>query len=105
AIVLQPGPHPFGGNGRSDGPGPLVLTEGRQVKRLAAADFPGPAEVIDTIRIPGWVTPRSPQPRKDLASTMRSRLAARPEAAVPGKRPGRTADGESAAGDAELAEL
>src|ERR1700684_3441053 len=51
AIVLQPGPHPAGGNGRPDGPGPLVLTEGRQVKRLAAADFHGPAEVIDRIRI------------------------------------------------------
>ncbi len=74
AVVLQPGLHPAGGNGRPDGPGPLVLTEGRQVKRLAAADFPVPAEVIDKIRIPGWFSPRSPQHRKDLAATMRNRL-------------------------------
>ena len=64
AVVLQPGLHqargasaardhggrraPAGsGNGRSTGPGPLVLTEGRQVKRLATADFPVPPEVID----------------------------------------------------------
>src|SRR5580700_7062094 len=68
AVVLQPGLHqargasagrgPAGrdgashrasadhgadsGNGRPAGPGPLVLTEGRQVKRLAIADFPVP---------------------------------------------------------------
>ena len=83
AVVLQPGPHPAGGNGRPDGPGPLVLTEGRQVKRLAVADFPVPAEVIDKIRIPGWFSPRSPQHRKDLAATMRNRLGS----AGPGGRP------------------
>jgi ATP-dependent RNA helicase HelY len=105
AIVLQPGPQPVGGNGRPDGPGPLVLTEGRQVKRLAAADFPGPAEVIDKIRIPGWFSPRSPQHRKDLAATMRNRLAARPAAAAPVKRPARAADTEHASPDAEVAEL
>jgi ATP-dependent RNA helicase HelY len=57
------------------GPGPLVLTEGRQVKRLAVADFPVPAEVIGKIRIPGSFSPRSPQHRKDLAATMHNRLA------------------------------
>ena len=57
------------------GPGPLVLTEGRQVKRLAVADFPVPAEVVGKIRIPGSFSPRSPQHRKDLAATMRNRLA------------------------------
>ena len=56
------------------GPGPLVLTEGRQVKRLAVADFPVPAEVVGKIRIPGSFSPRSPQHRKDLAATMRNRL-------------------------------
>ena len=105
AIVLQPGPHTVGGNGRPDGPGPLVLTEGRQVKRLAAADFPGPAEVIDKIRIPGWFSPRSPQHRKDLASTMRSRLAARPDGGTPVKRAARAADAEYGSPDDEVAEL
>src|SRR5271156_3161456 len=51
------------GNGRPAGPGPLVLTEGRQVKRLAVADFPVPPEVIDKIRIPNWFSPRSPEHR------------------------------------------
>jgi ATP-dependent RNA helicase HelY len=88
AIVLQSGQHPTAGNGRPAGPGPLVLTEGRQVKRLAMADFPVPAEVIDKIRIPGSFSPRSPQHRKDLAATMRNRLAA--GAGVgPGGRPPR----------------
>jgi ATP-dependent RNA helicase HelY len=64
-------------NGRPTGPGPLVLTEGRQVKRLAVADFPVPPEVIDKIRIPSWFSPRSPEHRKDLAATMRNRLAGR----------------------------
>jgi ATP-dependent RNA helicase HelY len=80
AVVLQPGLHPVAGNGRPAGPsnqGPLVLTEGRQVKRLSMADFPVPAEVIDKIRIPGSFSPRSPQHRKDLAASMRNRLASR----------------------------
>ena len=77
------------------GPGPLVLTEGRQVKRLAVADFPVPAEVVAKIRIPGSFSPRSPQHRKDLAATMRNRLAA----ADPGgpRRPLRAADWDGAA--------
>src|SRR5580658_7320918 len=66
------------GNGRPAGPGPLVLTEGRQVKRLAVADFPVPPEIIDKIKIPSWFSPRSPEHRKDLATTMRNRLAAGP---------------------------
>jgi ATP-dependent RNA helicase HelY len=88
------------------GPGPLVLTEGRQVKRLAVADFPVPAEVIDKIRIPGSFSPRSPQHRKDLAATMRNRLASHDPA--PGaRRPTRAADWERTAPEAagEVTEL
>ena len=125
AVVLQPGAHLARGgdsgngrsagrgpagvptrawNGREDGqvsgPGPLVLTEGRQVKRLAVADFPVPAEVIDKIRIPGSFTPRSPQHRKDLAATMRNRLASRDlDGSKGAKRPTRAADWERAAPD------
>src|SRR5215472_313845 len=106
AIVLQPGQHPAVGNGRPVGPGPLVLTEGRQVKRLAVADFPVPAEVIDKIRIPGSFSPRSPQHRKDLAATMRNRLASRPADAKPSRRPVRAADWEQGSPDAgAIAEL
>jgi len=119
AVVLQPGLHPArnalpggarGANGHGPafaeftGPGPLVLTEGRQVKRLAVADFPVPAEVIDKIRIPGGFSPRSPQHRRDLASTMRNRLADHPPRAT--HRPMRAADWEGAPGAAgEIADL
>jgi ATP-dependent RNA helicase HelY len=85
------------GRGFTDfaGPGPLVLTEARQVKRLAVADFPVPAEVIDKIRIPGSFSPRSPQHRKDLAATMRNRLASRDfTGPAKGRRPTRAADWE-----------
>ncbi|MDQ2814366.1 MAG: DEAD/DEAH box helicase [Actinomycetota bacterium] len=129
AVVLQPGLHParggdgsaghqgqgnFQGHGRTEGgpaadgraftgfagPGPLVLTEGRQVKRLAVADFPVPAEVIDKIRIPGSFSPRSPQHRKDLAATMRNRLERSDLAGSRGaRRPTRAADWERAAPD------
>jgi ATP-dependent RNA helicase HelY len=101
AVVLQPGLRPARGgdaaavvNGSAEyaGPGPLVLTEGRQVKRLAVADFPVPAEVIDKIRIPGSFSPRSPQHRKDLATTMRNRLASHEGNGA--RRPTRAADWE-----------
>jgi ATP-dependent RNA helicase HelY len=82
-----------------------VLTEGRQVKRLAVADFPVPAEVIDKIRIPASFSPRSPQHRRDLASTMRNRLGSA------GERPHRSprhrdgAAGTNPEDTGEIAEL
>jgi ATP-dependent RNA helicase HelY len=82
------------------GPGPLVLTEGRQVKRLAVADFPVPAEVLGKIRIPGSFSPRSPQHRRDLAATMRNRLGSADLGGA--RRPVRAADWERAAPDAAL---
>src|SRR6516162_10032189 len=105
AIVLQPGLHPAAGNGRPASPGPLVLTEGRQVKRLAVADFPVPAEVIDKIRIPGSFSPRSPQHRRDLTATMRNRLASHHlDGSASLRRPTRSADWDRAP-DAEVTEL
>jgi ATP-dependent RNA helicase HelY len=107
AVVLQPGLHAATGSGRPAGPGPLVLTQGRQVKRLAVADFPVPAEVIDMIRIPGSFSPRSPQHRKDLAASMRNRLAG----AGPGRTPkprrplGPPTGGDSADAAADVADL
>ena len=56
------------------GQGPLVLTANRQVKRLSLADFPVPVETVDRIRIPGSFSVRSPQHRRDLATTMRNRI-------------------------------
>ena len=99
---VPPGPSATAqGQPEFTGPGPLVLTEGRQVKRLAVADFPVPAEVIDKIRIPGSFSPRSPQHRKDLAATMRNRLASHARRGPrPGGAPVRAADWEQAAPEA-----
>jgi ATP-dependent RNA helicase HelY len=68
-------------------PLPLVLTAGRQVKRLSVADFPVPVTAIDRIRIPNGFSARSPQDRRDLASTMRNKLAGRDPADRPRNRP------------------
>ena len=56
---------------------PLVLTIGKQVKRLSPADFPVPVEPIEQLRIPKTSTPRSPQQPPDLASTLRTKLGDR----------------------------
>ena len=91
AVVLDPGlagGNSRGGNGRAghDGnaPLPLVLTIGRQVKRLSLADFPTPVSPIDRLRIPNNFSARSPQHRRDLAASLRNKLAGRD---IP--RPGR----------------
>jgi ATP-dependent RNA helicase HelY len=88
AVVLQPG---GSGDGR---PPPLVLTANRQVKRLSLADFPVPVSPIERIRIPPSFSPRSPAARRDLASTVRNRLAGR-ELPKPARGEGR--DDRSAA--------
>ena len=87
------------GNGR---PLPLVLTESRQVKRLSMADFPVPIRPIERIRIPASFSPRSPAARRDLASTVRNRLAGRDLPRQPGNGHGNPASGGNAAATAEL---
>ncbi|KAK1177996.1 DEAD/DEAH box helicase [Streptomyces sp. NBS 14/10] len=78
ALVLDPG-LPAGRTGGHrgleyhDGPRPLVLTIERQVKRLAAIDFPVPVEPLERMRIPRSFNPRSPQSRRDLASALRTK--------------------------------
>src|SRR5258708_29967163 len=81
----------------ADPPGLLVLTEGRQVKRLTMADFPVPVTPIDRVRIPAWFSARSPKHRKDLASTVRNKLAGR-DLGRP-HRAGRDGAGGSPGGD------
>jgi ATP-dependent RNA helicase HelY len=81
---------------RSDGPAPLVLTINRQVKRLSVLDFPTPVEPIERVRIPQWFSPRSPQHRRDLASTLRNKIGERPAGAA-GRR-GERAGGAAADG-------
>jgi len=84
----------------ADPPGPLVLTAGRQVKRLSLADFPVPVTPIDRVRIPNWFSARSANHRRDLASTMRNKLAGHDLAAL------RRADRDGAPGsDAEIDRL
>jgi ATP-dependent RNA helicase HelY len=85
-VVLQQAP-----DGPQE-PALSILTERRQVKRLLASESPGPVAVIDRIAIPARFNPRSPQHRKDLAATMRNKLAgsarragAEPEAGSPGE--------------------
>ena len=68
AVVLEPT--------AADGqPMPLVLTANRQVKRLSPADFPVPVTAIERIRIPASFSVRSANHRRDLAATVRNKLA------------------------------
>ncbi|HTY71279.1 MAG TPA: DEAD/DEAH box helicase [Actinomycetes bacterium] len=68
AVVLDPG--------LSSGadPRPTVLTSERQVRRLSITDFPSPVEALERLRIPKSFNPRSPQSRRDLAATLRTRV-------------------------------
>jgi ATP-dependent RNA helicase HelY len=84
----------------ADPPAPLVLTVNRQVKRLSLADFPVPVTPIDRVRIPNGFSPRSANQRRDLASTMRNKLANR-DLGKPQRADGRPA----VAGDAEIESL
>jgi ATP-dependent RNA helicase HelY len=68
AVVLEPATNPAA-------PLLVLLTEHRQIRRLSAADCPGPVVPVERITIPGRFNPRSPQHRKDLAATMRNKLA------------------------------
>jgi ATP-dependent RNA helicase HelY len=58
-----------------DLPLPLVLTADRHVKRLSVTDFPVPVTPVDRIRVPSWFSARSARHRRDLAATMRNKLA------------------------------
>ncbi|MCU1657371.1 MAG: box helicase domain protein, partial [Pseudonocardiales bacterium] len=66
AIVLDPGVHP------RDDPHPLVLTESRWAGRLSMVDFPTAVDVLGKVRVPKNVNHRSPQERRDLASSLRA---------------------------------
>jgi ATP-dependent RNA helicase HelY len=62
AVVLEPGAGGFGE------PRPLVLTQDRWAGRISTADFAGPVDVLDRIRVPKHFNHRSPAARRDLAA-------------------------------------
>jgi ATP-dependent RNA helicase HelY len=76
AVVLAP-PPASGVSPPARADGPLVLTASGQLKQLSAADFPVPAEPVERLRVPASFSARSPKHRRDLVSSMRSKLAAR----------------------------
>src|ERR1700729_3712977 len=76
AVVLNP-PPAEGGFSPNRADGPLVLTEHGQLKQLSAVDFPVPAEPVEHLRIPNSFSERSPKHRRDLVSSMRSKIAGR----------------------------
>jgi len=94
AMIIEPGP------AGADLPLPLVLTVNHQVKRLSLADFPVPVTAFDRVRIPAWFSARSAKHRRDLASTVRNKLAGHD---LSQHRAGR--DGSARGEDAEIERL
>ncbi|GAA5076068.1 ATP-dependent RNA helicase HelY [Thermocatellispora tengchongensis] len=73
AIILDPGLNTRG----HEGPSPLVLTIGKQVKRLSPGDFPVPVEPVERLRIPKNFNSRSPKERANLVATLHAKLGDR----------------------------
>jgi len=69
AVVVDPGRQPMG-DAR-----PLVVTEDRWAGRLSSEDFTSPVEALASVKVPRNFNPRSPQARRDLASTLRAAVA------------------------------
>ncbi|SFM84011.1 ATP-dependent RNA helicase HelY [Pseudonocardia ammonioxydans] len=72
AVVLDPGVGAFAASGRDAEPRPLVCTEDRWAGRLSASDFPTAVDALGRIKLPKRVDHRSPQVRRDLASSLRN---------------------------------
>ncbi len=68
AVVIDPGMR-----SQREGPRPLVLTLGRQARRLSLVDFPTPVEPVTRMRIAKTFNARNPQQRRDLAALLRDR--------------------------------
>jgi ATP-dependent RNA helicase HelY len=67
AVVIDPN-----GGGPQHDPRPVVVTADRQVKRLTVVDFPTPVEALGHVRVPKGFSPKSPQARRDLVSSLRN---------------------------------
>jgi ATP-dependent RNA helicase HelY len=66
AVVLDPG------LSTDDDPRPYVLLEDKQVRRLSTVEFPTEVEALGHVKVPRNFNPRSPQARRDLASSLRA---------------------------------
>jgi ATP-dependent RNA helicase HelY len=88
AVVIDPGVDPLAD------PHPLVVTEGRWAGRLSMTDFPVAVEVLGSVRVPKRLNHRSPQERRDLASSLRA-------LDLPEEEPRRRSRGTSEAADDE----
>ncbi|HWL34601.1 MAG TPA: DEAD/DEAH box helicase [Frankiaceae bacterium] len=66
AVVLDPG------LSTSEDPRPFVLLEDRQVKRLSTVEFSSPVQPLGRVKVPRNFNARSPQARRDLASSLRN---------------------------------
>uniref|UniRef100_UPI002028A712 DEAD/DEAH box helicase n=1 Tax=Actinotalea sp. C106 TaxID=2908644 RepID=UPI002028A712 len=73
AVVLDPGK-----DAGLDGPRPTVLTSERQVRTLTAADLTHGVRRVTSVRVPRQFSARNAGAKRDLASAMRSALAAPP---------------------------
>lgn len=72
AVVIEPGTQR--GGRAAAAPTPMVLTQERQVKRLAITDFPTPPPVVGRMRIPKHFDPREVRDRRNLSAAFRSKL-------------------------------
>ena len=90
AVVLDPGLD-------ESSPAPQVLTEDRQVRHLSIENFPAAVVPLGSVRVPRNFNARSPQARRDLASSLRNLNVPRGERV----RRGRSA----AADDEEIARI
>ncbi|MGH3437610.1 MAG: DEAD/DEAH box helicase, partial [Sciscionella sp.] len=90
AVVIDPGSEPM------SEPRPVVVTQDRWGGHLTLADFPAPVEPLGRIKLPKYVQWRSPQVRRDVASSIRNSGVDAPVRAK--RRP-------SAADDEDLAAL
>src|SRR3712207_5329187 len=86
-------PHP--GLSKDDDPRPFVLLGDKQVRRLATVEFSSEVTPLGRVKVPRNFNARSPQARRDLASSLRAL-----DLPAKGERPrGRS----NAADDADLA--
>jgi len=63
-----------GRSGDADGPRPTVLTQDRRVRRVGLAELPRGAQAVTRLAVPKSFDVRSPQARRDLASSLRAAL-------------------------------